>query len=357
MICNVLLRGSIVGCSLLAVSLASPRLAQDLPSEESVRQQFRDFYEPLLPRLKASYQTFHYRCAFVYEQPDLQRVTFAKGAVRETQFTFDRYPPVSLRESLTIERLREDLETSDQPEASGGWLGEYSFTIAWSNGQKTLNVRHDRPLPKAEFEPVILAPLCSIQLLRTYESLMGDADCQMIDFTKRRLRTGQRVYTLFYRPPGFPDEIIFEADFDPQTGACVSSQEFERNDPDWPNVTRLTYADIPLSDAGEAGRSLPAPAVIRGNFRTTQTIFVLDYRCDPPPSPEEFSVAWWGFDPSLTERPQLLPDHVVRNARRLLLVAGLVLLLLFMFVLLLMLVISRVAGKHAARPGASDSGP
>lgn len=325
--------------------LASPAVV--VAQANGVREEFRAFYEPLWPDLKRSYSNIRFQCAMVSDQSGMLGIRLASGFIGLSEFTFDRLPVLWLPDSeFQTGTLKGQFGPDAAPQLSGGCIRDYAFLVKYgvTEKDKRLQVFHDHYPLQDDFHPGILAPLCSVQLRQSYHSILNDPEIEFLDLMDRRLRTGQRVKTLFYRPTGFPEVAVFEADFDATTGVCLASQEMTRERPGFPIVTQVSFAE-PLPAADDQPAWLPAPVRITGNFAMLDFLQVVEYERIGQLDGDALSVTRYGFDESATQRPQSMAGQVAYWVSRLLLTMGLVILLLLLFLLALMLIVSSWAKR------------
>ena len=323
---------------------------------ENVREQFREFYEPLLPRLNASYSVARFRCAQTTPTRAAKNVTYSRGAFQFDRFVFDVLPITRIQNDLSIgwrgqpglttlaSQYDEDLE----PVGSGGNLKDYSFTVAYRRSGKTLTVRHDEKLPPGAYAPLVIAPICSIKLLRSFESIMNDPDTTFFEFLDRKTRSGHGIKTLFYQPGGFENAGVFEADFDARSGACLSSFEFNPDESTRPTILTVRYAEPVNNDL------LPAPLVVSTNLSVARRMIIFYFKPVAELPADELSVMAFGFTESDAEKPGKLIEVIAFDATNILLVAALVLVSIFVLIVSLTIVVSLFVKRPVKKTAASE---
>lgn len=320
---------------------------------EIARKQFREFYEPLLPRLQASYSNVRFVVARTSPMQRETRITYFRGALQGVVYVYDEFPQFWLMQSQPDPKtLLENYNENQTPENSGGWNPDYAFNISYRRAEKKLFVDHDDDLINFYFDVNILTPMASLHSEATYASIMTSNDFELLEFLDRKQRDGKRVKTLFYRPVGHADSKVFEADFDPETGVCVSSVEFDDHS-GRPLIISVTYGEANPND-----ELLPPPVKISSNYVVSDDeTLVLKYERAGELSPAELSVEAYGFDASDALPGGLFGERTMSGATSLLTRIALVMICLLVFTVVCLFLIVLLIRKHGPAPPASEPGP
>jgi len=330
---------------LIAVSSSPNRLVAQLPDSETVRQHFREFYQPRISLLNKSYSNVRFRIVAVERLPGAQNDTLFTGSIRDADYVFHRHEPVRHSQGAPVgSALNSIKQSSLKIDEQGGEIGGTFFRVPGHGKDRDLNVEHNPDLRPFVFSPYIMAPICCASLHRTYQSLMDDPTIKFIDFGERRLQDGRLVMSMFFRPTERPEGQIFEADFDKSTGACVGSLEFTKTGlGDYLEyVVVVTYAD----DTDQSPL-LPPPQWVSGTLFFGQPVIVLSYDRVGALDADEISVTRFGFKESDLLPKKSLIENVADGATNALAIVAVVLVCLLFFVGTLFLVIGLLARRHA----------
>ncbi len=332
----------------VALSLPPPCYSQ----VGTAREQFRAFYEPKLPRLKSSYGGVRFESAMVKKAPAATTVQVSRGDIQLSNFIFDRFPDFSIDLwPVTADQVSEKIDRQVLPVQSGGWIDDYAFEVQYAGQAKSLNVFPNQYSLEADFDPCIIAPLCSVSLRRTYESIMNDDDYEILDFFERFSQSGQKTKSLFFFPRGNP-RMIYEVNFDPDSGACIASQEPQPQRPEQTIQFKTTYAK---SDASPDSAYLPPPVKITRSFGSQATTLILKYERLTPAQQSVLSVTRYGFDETEITGPSVEGSKVAVYAAPILMVACLVLFFILTFFCFLALLIGWITKRKGQQKLASES--
>ena len=127
--CTWLWNSSVLAISLCFFSFNSTNVADAQASKQlspkEVRQQFRSFYEPLLPKLQASYSNVRYLAAGRGKMERQVRVTFYRGAISGSDFLYESFEPVWVSNgNMGIGLLKPLFKDDSQFQEAGGRKGD-----------------------------------------------------------------------------------------------------------------------------------------------------------------------------------------------------------------------------------------
>ena len=319
----------------------------------SARDQFRAFYQPKLPHLKASYGYVRFESALVKEDSESSNVEISSGNIQLSNFIFDRFPTISFGlPDVTAAQVSEKIDRQNPPLHSGGWIDDYAFEVQYNGQAKSLKITPNEYDLESVFDPSLIAPLCSVSLRRTYESIMNDSDFKILDFCERFSQNGRKIKSLFFSPHDQPT-IIFEANFDPDTGVCIASLEPQPEQPEQTIQFKTTYAK---TDSSPASEFLPPPVKITRSFGTQATTLILKYQRLTPAQQPTLSVTRYGFDETDVSGAPQSYGKVAVYTLPILLVACLVLFFAFVFCCLLTLLIGWISRRRGQQSLASETG-
>ncbi len=343
----------------LLVQFFVPTATVSAQSSESIRQQFRKFYERKVPKLTASYSNVRYFVGAFTKTRNEIRVTSFRGAIQGAAFVFDSRTAGWFLvkdvgddfRNIELSKLTSQFDESQRPEESGGYITDkpepglgYSFRLKQRSGGTKIEVSPNESIAGLFFNPYILMPISSIELHKTFEEIMNDTDIKFVDWIDATTREGRKIKSLYYRAPKYSRNEIFQADFDPDTGACVSCMEFDKQGRVF--VAEAYYA----ADSAEPDL-LPPPIYFEGTRDFNGPVRVIEYDRAGKLDPDEVSVAAFGFDPAEVGPKEPALKVMSKGAAHVLKIVAIVLFCLLVFVVGLALLIALLAKSKGKSSG------
>ncbi len=319
-------------------------------SSQQVQQQFRSFYEPLIPALDKGYHNIQFSLAYVSKTKTSSRVTPSSGIVAKDFYLIRTMPTLWDNEGTfaSLKKLIDEQRSQNViPSIVHVKRPENSFAVVNERQGRVL-----RPIKNDEDDDNVayivdshygILPTWNVDLFMNYAQFMTTDEVTFFEFTDRRRESdGMVVKTLFFHPNWLEsryDELIFEADFDAQTGVCLGSRgyEFDSESPIFHNVA-IKYEASPFEDR------LPVPSSIETNRSGAffQQVVFVDYKSVDGIDDQTFSVERFGFS----------EDEFISASSKLkgiLIVAALVVVCLLVTLLALILFVHLLTRSHRTR--------
>ena len=220
----------------------------------------------------------------------------------------------------------------------------------------SIRVFRDEQIGSLYFEHSILMPTVSPKLGITFEQIMNDDRFECVEFLDETKDRGQRVKTLYYRPPNGLGNDVFAASFDPVSGACLHAIEYEVDKSlivdaeDRGSIHfQMIYYEKPDDE-----RYWPAPQICRSSEILSEPVLFLEYERAGELDENDISVSRFGFDESELEIPQSWFEKIKSGSTNILIVIAIVLIAMLLFLVCLMVLIKMLAGSLAKPESASE---
>ena len=282
---------------LVALVALSPAIAC---AQESVpaKQQFQEFYEPLIPALHENYGNVRFRAAVI----NGPRVFYARGVIGIDDFLGES-PIVKWlggrKDVVSIEDVEQARPEKEQRIANIDLIrGEIRVTAMIHSSRK--NIQLVEAQRRAAFESifgsplVVLSPSWSVSLTRPYHSFWQDPEIDIVEFSAGPNWQSRPTKILRFEHKDVPGET-FMSTFDAATGICLLEEGFGPSAR--PQSIRMYYEPF------RSVISFPAlKQVIDGQSRE-QILVVTEYDRDYEVTDDDFTGSEYGLIESDFPKP------------------------------------------------------